>query len=177
MAFTINFETCQTSNCSELTVTDTSTGWVTDLAFADVTSATITVTGPSGTVDTFDVTATVTGAASQDDLVYELEDLSETTDGQYEIVYTIVGPAATYTITINYFFKCNIECCIWELLAGIPAVYNCDNCKDDYIRNALNAFAYLLALKSHIKKGNYLKAESTLDTLETMCDFENCDCS
>ena len=177
MAFSINFTTCQDEGCTEVHIQDTSTGWVTDLTFASVTSATIAITYPGGTTDTFDITTTITGASSQDDLLYELTGLTETGDGGYTIVYTITDGATTWTDTSYLFFKCVIECCVWELLAGIVDYYDCNNCSDEYIKNALDAKAMLASLQGHVKRGNFLKATTILSTLTTMCDFKNCDCN
>ena len=177
MAFDINFSVCQDNNCTDLTITDTSVGWISTLAFADVASATIQITDNNSIVTTFDVLSTITGASTTDDLVYEFDSDDITIgDGNYTIVFTIVDTSSnTYTVTHSYFFACLIYCCVDNLILGIKDYYQCSTCDSNYIMNALTAKALARSLQTAVKFNNSLLANDIFTTLTDMCNYENCD--
>jgi len=177
MAFEANISLCQDNNCSDLTITDTSVGWISTLAFADVASAILTITDNNSVVYTFDVTTTITGASTTDDLVYELDENDIVFgDGEYDIEYVITDSSANvYTSSKEYFFDCLIQCCVDRMILNIKDYYNCSKCDDDYIMNALTAKALARSLRTAVKFNDQLLATDIFTTLTDFCDYEDCD--
>ena len=174
MAFELDLKSCQQDNCSDLVITDTSIGWITDVAFADITTATLTLTDSTATVYTYDILTDITGATTTDDLVYTIE--NSFADGYLKIVYTVIeSSTTTYTKTLEVFLVCNIDCCIDQKVHGLADYYNCSKCNNDYILAVLSMKSLRAALMKHVRYGNLTEAQDLYTTLENICDSANCE--
>lgn len=202
MALELDISACFTDCCSVLQITDVSgivgvlvnaktgddsTGWETGGATtvdpSAITSATITLTTPAGTLTDYDVTAEVVAYVITVPLYLDFATATFDAaagyfvDGLYTIVYTIVdGSANVYTVTLREFFYCRVKCCVdnmWKQLSD--KVGCCDY--SDWMERCLNAEGMLTALRSSAGCSNTVAIGNILDTLEEICSFNQCECS
>ena len=54
---------------------------------------------------------------------------------------------------------------------------DCNNCDTNYVINYFKMKALFEAFKVAVAYNNLTEAATIYETLETMCDFENCNCN
>lgn len=108
-----------------------------NLAFADISSATLDVIYPNGTTaQTFDITAAViANAAGNYEREFSPSDFGLETfeDGWYTITYnvagTVSGSPVSYKSVKKSFYYCGLKCCVTK--AAVVAVTSDRSCCDD----------------------------------------------
>ncbi len=184
MALTLNFEICQVNSCKDLVFSETTgaynatynlTGWGTpNLTLAEVATATLTITSPSGV----SIINLVPQGFPTDDLTTDGYTIASTTalpDGTYTFTYTVVSnddPSVTYTKTITKLFYCNSDCCVTKML---PYVEECDTC--NHSTSSTNYITAWVTLQSLIKAascGDIANFTSLLKIITKLCKNSDC---
>lgn len=189
MAVDVKFSVCQGSNCKTINFKETTglydaasntTGWGApggadpNEMVSDATAATLTITGPDGTVyPTIDLFATGSYPKSDSTTVsIAATTLSSTmekfADGQWEMTYAVTTGTTTYTETITFFFACQIEACICKAIGNLD-VDDC-TCKEGEIERVMQMKAFSYALQYAVGCGNIAGANEILKTLQRMCE-------
>jgi hypothetical protein len=189
MAVDIKYSICQSSNCESLTFTETTgvynvttnpTGWGAvgggdpNEMLSDATIATLTLTGPDGTVY---APVDLLGLSSfpKDDIKFGYSitaasvdsSLSEFSDGSWTIAYNVTTGSTTYSESKTFFFSCQISACVYSMVADID-VSDC-NCDIETLNKVLEAKAFLDALSYAVGCGNLTGANEILTTLQRTC--------
>jgi hypothetical protein len=184
MAVDIKFSVCQSSNCKSINftektglydATDNPTGWdpsqATNESTTDATAATLTITGPDGTVyptvDLFAVGFPKSSTVEKYSIPQEDLGLTQIVDGLYEMTYSVTTSTTTYSETQSFFFHCKIDACICKKLAALD-VNACD-CDEDKVNEALKAKAFSDALMYAAGCGNIAAANEILKSLQRLC--------
>jgi hypothetical protein len=156
------------------------TGWgAPNITHADITSAEIEITYPNGTVVTQDVTATVAASITDPFDLYIFSPIGTTfPDGIYHITYTLIDSGlVTYTTSVDISNDCAVSCCVDKMFAELPNKM-CDTCNyTDFLNNALQAEALLRAYRCACSCGDTTKANAILESLQTICNWADCNCS
>ena len=182
MAFSMNTDLGQANNCSELVIRDNSTDYWTNLVIGGdaVTAAVLTIDDVE-----YDVFTTFSAAAVADDqtlLEYNfggdggIDEDYTVSDGYHQIIYTLTAGETEYEVIKETVFYCQAACCVYQKVQKIYDYYNCDECEDTFIDDALTAYGLLKSLEYHTMFGDIQKALDTLTVLEQICDLENCNC-
>lgn len=188
----IDFDVCQSSDCSSFDVTDTtgiySSGnpggyGLPNFAISDAIDARLYVTLPNGIQVIFTVFPTLpdsTGASVFNVTNIMLGYGGSLPDGVYVIEYQIDfnnanSQTAQYQSTKTILLSCSIKCCVDKLIAKI-AVSNC-SCDDSAVQTALLAFALYQSLLNSGKCGNLTNVANILARLQRMCGANNCNCN
>jgi hypothetical protein len=183
MAVDVKFSICQSSDCNSISFTETTgayhvttnpTGWgAPNELTSDAISATLTITGPDGTIyspvnvftlGTFPKTTSTAYSIAASTIDASLTGFA---DGDWKMTYTVTTDDNTYEETITFFFFCKIDSCICKKLAALK-VNDCD-CDPGKIEDVLKAKAYFYALEYAVGCGNITGANDILATLEKMC--------
>lgn len=188
MSLIPRISTCTTGKCGLLTLTevsgiatapaDGSERWGDTEQGADVTAASLVITYPNGTEDTYDILSLIPALVTGSFALGSYSPLggSYFVDGMYTIVYTIVTGNGTFTNTIKTYLTCQISCCVEAYFKNLPRIM-CENCDyDAYLANALKMEALLKALRSAINSGLFDTADGILTMLQRLCDWDNCNC-
>jgi len=190
--YTQKFSVCQQDNCGTIVVTDTSTGYgsglneypLANIDHVDITFQRYEADGTLDTPDVFTFSLTdITGGGvvtSQAQLVFSFSSLSnpiDTSDGHVEITVNIAEVATDHEIITSMFFYCTVQCCVNSMKPAMYDHYGCDTCDGKYIDMVMSMDALLTALASNAACGNYTEAYKVLDTLNSLCDYTNCNCS
>lgn len=152
--------------------TDNPTGWedASTVLAANVTSATLEITDPSGTVTNVNVLSQIPNPVTG---FINFSNINWTTDGYYKIIYTITTSSTTYTDCKEKYFYPNIKCCISKLANKVKD--NPDN--TDYYNRLLKAKAWEEALISAIQTIDKVSADKILNLLTKFCNSNPCDCN
>jgi len=183
MAFTLDFSVCDTQSCTNLQYTDTSTNWAdASIAIGDSVYVTITMTDDNSITESYDVSAVFDAATVQSDLVYNSEDYSggPFSDGVYTInysIYDVSGGTLLYEQEKDVYIYCTLNCCIESMKLKLKDYIDCNNCDTNYVINYFKMKALFEAFKVAVAYNNLTEAATIYETLETMCDFENCNCN
>jgi hypothetical protein len=163
-------------------VTTNPTGWGTpNASHTDIVLASLEVTTPTGVVFTSDpalLLATITGATTDP---FELDVFLPTgttfVDGIYHIVYTVSTSTDSYLTTIDIAMDCLVSCCVDKMFAELPNKM-CDSCNYmEFLENALQAEALLKAFRCASSCGDSVKANAILASLQTICNWADCQCN
>jgi hypothetical protein len=154
-------------------------GWGNGTDIADVDETHLIITFPDGTtvVDIEDPTGIPTVTTTFE---YEVTAavLGGTTiaDGLYQIEYTVLIGATTYTTGKRYYiFTCNLDCCVSNMFANIAQLEDC-NCNSNVISNARYAASLLRGLKALKNCGTVTGITSLFTKLNTICNLSDSDC-
>lgn len=157
------------------------TGWQTpNPDIANATSATLTVTTPSGSNFVFSLSLSgfpTFNANSLYSIPYSSLGFSSTLeDGIYTAVYDVIVDEESpvhYTVTIVTFITCNLECCIDTMLSNIDNS-ECDSCNEEERDKYLEAFSILQQIKHSIECGDLITANSLSNLGNKLCRNIGC---
>lgn len=187
MALKNTLTLCISDSCGKGTFTDTTGvydatnnpyGWgAPNMQGSGVTAATITFQNTTTGADevTYNVLSqipsTVSGDIEFDLYEYDFE------DGIYTIVYTLTG-TENVSRTFKKLILCNTRCCIDKMWAKVNEYRNTKTSEafNKYLNDCLKAEALYEAIRAN---GGCLQddaAEDILDMLDSLCNFENCNC-
>jgi hypothetical protein len=189
MAVDVKYSICQSSNCKTLTFTETTgvyngttnpTGWGAvgggdpNEMLSDAIAATLTLTGPDGTIYA-PVDLLSLSSFPKDDVKFGYDiaaatvdsSLTDFSDGSWTISYDVTTGTTTYTETMTFFFSCQINACVCSMIADVD-VSDC-NCDIDTLNKVLEAKAFLDALSYAVGCGNLTGANEILTTLQRTC--------
>jgi hypothetical protein len=184
MAVDVKFSICQSSNCKAINFTEDTgayhvstnpTGWGSPNELtSDAVSATLTITGPDGTVYAPINLLALSSFPKSTSSSYSIDatTLSSTmtsfADGFWEMTYAVTTATTTYTETNTFFFHCQIDACICRMIADLDA---CDcNCDTEQVNKVLQAKAFSDALAYAVGCGNLNGANDILASLKKLCD-------
>ncbi len=186
MALDLKLSICNSSNCSTVSITDTTgtydasdnTGGygAPNPLTGDTTSAIIVITYQDGSVTTTDVTSQHPNPQTTETFTFTDIALPSTLDGSYTVKYTVINPTGTYVVNSCMILTCNARCCIDKMWAKAAeeASYDC-GC-DSYMKKALQAEGMLKALKNSAILSNDVARDKLLDTIQRLCKMEDCNC-
>lgn len=189
----LNFEICQSNDCSSLTFVETTgllsdtnlTGWnngllgATNPSTSDATSAVLTITLASG--NTYNIDLLATGFFPTYDTNFEYVIPNESfgyitgspiADQIINFTYTVVALGVTYTQNIQQAFYCQAQCCVMSMFVDIDST--CDNCNEDKMDRALKAYALLKGLIAAANCGNSTYFNNILAQVNKLCLNSNC---
>lgn len=144
---------------------------------SDITSATILITFPNASTQTVDVTSEINASNVVGNYVFSDITPNSNTDGVYTFLYTIVSPSGTVHYTMYKLFLGKVRCCLDKLWKQVPDKM-CEECEtNSFINRVLTAEGYYKSLLA--MGGCYQLASITkvLTQLQTLCDFEDCNCN
>lgn len=145
-------------------------------ASTTITSATILITFPDSSTQTVDVTSQISAGVVVGDYVFTDVTPDSTADGIYTFLYTIVSPAGTVTSTISKLFLGKVRCCLDKLLKDIPNKL-CEECElDAYMERIFLAEGLYKSLVAMGGCAQTASINKVLTKLQTLCDFEDCNC-
>jgi len=190
MGLILNFEICQSSDCTELTfvettgayaVTTNENGWGTpNPATAYATSAILTIELSSG--NTYSIDLFATGNFPTDDTTFEYLITSSVIGGAsgsaiadqiIKFTYTVVdGKGDEYHQVISQAFYCQAQCCVMSMFANLDL--DCDGCNEDKMNKALKAYALLKGLIYSANCGNSTYFNNILTQVNKLCLNTNC---
>jgi len=200
MAFRLNISACLNNCCEELVVSDVSgiqsklenlilgtdaSGWGTASSSnpktANATAATITITSPLGVSTVTDVLTEVNAYDTTNNTSYlEFSPISPTgdkfSDGLYTITYNVTVNGLDYSSSIQQLFSCNAQCCVDNMWSQLPDHYQLDT-YDEWVDRCTKAEVLLKMLKSSANCSNTNAISEILDSLEDICDYNNCNCN
>lgn len=187
MSVILQFEICQSSDCSSLTFVETTgayndttnpNGWGTpNEDTTDAVSAVLTVTLESGSTYNIDLfsdgfpTTSDTIEYLIDPVDIGMKDGGKLTDQIITFTYTVVTGTTTYTQNIQQAFYCQVQCCVLSMFVGLDV--ECD-CSIDQINNALKSYALLKGLIYSANCGNKTNFNNILAQLQKLCLNNNC---
>ena len=187
MAFTPTLTITVEGQCTTLTITDTTgadvgvgTGWdgVSGLTSGGLTSAMVSITGPSGANVTASVLSDITGASpiTGD---FDFTGITGTwTDGLYSVRYSVATGATAIDTDYQYFLYCNAQNCVDALFAKLSTMVSTDYASQEarqrVLDNALTAEGLLMALKSSIASASTTALNSIVARINRICAFESC---
>ena len=185
MAISPTLTACFKENNTVLQVTDTTLAYsagntggygTPNDASTDITSATILITFPNGSTQTETVTTQINAGVVVGNYVFTDITPTSTADGIWSFLYTIVSPSGTVTYTIFKLFLGKVRCCLDKLAKEVPKKM-CAECEtNDYLDRLLTAEGYY---KSLLSMGGCYQTDGitkVLTQLQTLCDFEDCNC-
>jgi len=190
----LNFEICQSSDCSSLTFVETTglfsdtnlTGWDDGLLgslnppTSDAVSAVLTITLASGVTYNIDLFATGLFPTYDNTLEYTIPNESfgyvtgsAIADQIINFTYTVtLSDDSVYTQNIQQAFYCQAQCCVMSMFANIDS--GCNDCNADKIEKALNAYALLKGLIYAANCGNSTYFNNILAQVNKLCLNSNC---
>lgn len=188
MALTPTITLCLNSGCTTLTLRETTGAYnastntggygAPNPEIAAVTAAVLTVTDPDGTEYEIDL-FTEGFPTDNEDFEYEIDladlgDRESIEDGYWQFSYTVTS-GDDYTGTKNYFFYCNIECCVNRLLTLVEAdECLCDEVNNKNIDNYIKAKTFLESLKNAANCYNETNFNRIKTLLDKLCRNSGC---
>lgn len=178
----LKFDVCVVNACSQISFTETTgaysasfntTGYGADtIEIADIKSAVLTVTSPSGTIYTYDLYDTELFPNVFSGLEYLLPTITSVEDGKWCFNYTIDDGSDLYTTEVCKLFYCNSECCVSNMLSKIEA---CD-CKLNIfdLENYMKASTFLESLKEAAICGDVVNFNSIKKIIDKLCKNNEC---
>lgn len=197
MALTPKLNFCLSNSCTSLVVNETTGGYNSvniggygspNPQTTDVTTYTLVITDPEGTTYTINLLSTTFFPTVDDTVEYEipLSSLGGRTfieDGMWQFYWTVSGTVSNpdpvpFSATGNsaYYFTCNSECCVSELLAKIN-MSNVDCCKSEssvYMKDYIKAKVLLTGLKNAAFCGNLNSFNTIKKVLDKICKKTSC---
>lgn len=185
MAIAPTLTACFKENNTLLQITDTTGAYSTgntggygspNDASTAVTSAIIVITFPDNSTQSVDVTSQISAGVVTGDYVFTDVTPDSTADGVYAFNYTVVSPSGTVTGSVHKLFIGKIRCCLDKLWKEVPDKL-CSECETDpYIDRLLFAEGLYKTLLSLGGCYNLAAIDKVLTKLQTLCDFEDCNC-
>lgn len=184
---TLKINICPSGDCKSLSFSETtgsynqsynSSGWPT---FPVGYTATLTITDPNNILTTIDL-SDLGFPTNNPDYTYPIsaELLTNNTtgafaDGLYQFTYTAISKDDTsiiYSTTARLFIYCNIECCVYKMLADIDNP-GCD-CETEALEAAIKAYNLLQGLKYAASCGLTNSFNEIYEVLSRLCNNSNC---
>lgn len=185
MAIKLKYNICVVNNCKQLAFTESTgiysisntTGWGTpNELISDATSAILTITNTENISYNIDLFTLGLFPSSSNSVTYTIPlalygNPSSITDGQWYFKYTVITSTTTYVTEKYYYFTCNSENCVNNM---IPTEI-CDSCKDntDY-DNYIKAWSFLKSLEKAAQCGNVTLFNSIKKIIDKLCKNSNC---
>ena len=143
-----------------------------------VTAATVLITFPNGSTQLVDVTTQVNSSEIAGNLLFTDITPDSTADGVYSFLYTITAPlTGTVTRKLLKLFLGQARCCLDKLQVQVSNKL-CEECETsafvkrvDFAEGLYNS---AMAMGGCYKLGSITKI---LTKLQTLCDFEECNCN
>lgn len=190
MAVTLKIDICPSGDCKSLNFTETTgaynatsnpTGWGSpnDVPNPDW-DATLTITDPDN-IESIINMADYSFPTDNPNYIYPISAsllTNNTTgvfaDGLYNFVYTVVSPSGStiYTTTTKLFLYCNIQCCVFKMLADIDNP-GCD-CETEALEAAIKAYNLLQGLKYAASCGLTNSFNEIYEVLSRLCNNSSC---
>lgn len=95
------------------------------------------------------------------------------TDGLWVFVYTVTVNTVVYQQTIQKITTCNAKCCVDGLFGAIED-FDCDECKDEAIKRAMDASAFYQGMVSAAGCGKIDKFLKIQKLLSRLCNNTKC---
>lgn len=189
MAVTLKIDICPSGDCKSLNFTETTgtynetfnpTGWGVPNDNPTNSTATLTVTDPNNIQTIIDITDNGF-PSSFDTFTYPIfaSQLTNNTngvfaDGQYNFTYTVINYTSntTYTTTAKIFVYCNIQCCVYKMMADIDNP-GCD-CETEAMEAAIKAYNLLQGLKYAASCGLTNSFNEIYEVLSRLCNNSSC---
>lgn len=189
MAVSIDFDICINNSCDTLTLTETTGaysatntgGWGSPNATTgSITTALLQVTSPSGGVYTINILSAGLPSSNPsfdyDIANSSLGNITSIEDGKWTFFLYYTDGTTIYQRVKNFFFYCNSECCVQQLLANIE-IEDCNCCEQeqkDKIDNYIKAKTFLEALKNAARCNQESNFDSIQEILAKLCRNSNC---
>lgn len=200
MSLQVSFEI--TDNCTSFSISETTlaynvstntTGYgAPNTLTSDISSVSIVLTDPDGTVFTFDATDTGTDSLTAPYPTYFPDSVgtdiyvipntavglasgSNLTEGLWKFVFTLVADdlELTYTKTYYYLVGCTAECCVQKMLLQVTSL-ECTDCTNRVMDKATQAFMFLEIAKKAALNNEPVLAQSMLDNVNLICAAFDC---
>ena len=142
-----------------------------------VEAATILITYPDNTTQLEDVTSQVSAQDIVGDYVFADITPTYTADGIYTFLYTVTVDKVLFTNTIKVLMLGNARCCLDKLQVKLVDQL-CDECETSAYAKRVDLAESLY--NSALAMGGCYKLSSItkiLTKLQTLCDFEDCNCN
>lgn len=182
---------CLSNSCTELSVSETTGvynastnvgGYGTPNATtASVTIYSLVITSPSD--QTYTINLFTNGfPTTNEDFEYtipmsSLGGRSVIEDGFWQFAWSVRAGETTYTGNSAYYFTCNTECCVAELLADITVEEDGCNCNKDITEKVLNYLrvkAFLESLKNAAFCGKLTLFNTIKTAIDKICATTDC---
>lgn len=186
MALILNFEICQSSDCQDLSFSETTGAYNAtynvggygspNITLGSVITAVLTSTSPDGTIYTTNLFTHgfPTDDLTDDSYVISLTGDTALEDGKWTFTYTITTESATYTKTITKLLYCNAKCCVAEMLSALQLL-DCDCCdKDLDYENYVKAWTFLQSLINAAECGDINSFTKILKIINKLCKNKAC---
>ena len=191
MALELNISACIKNSCNELQIEDitgvydasaNATGWenASTLLAANVSTVELIITYPDGSTQTETLTSqfpgTVTGTITYNSIT--VTDLSSFSDGLYSIKYKVTTTAnVVYSTILQPYFTCGAECSTNKLWSAYSSAFCASSCDIQLkLEKAQLAEGLLSAIRSAVLCNNVTTANSLLERLTRLADYEDCGC-
>ena len=156
--------------------TDNTTGWedASTLLAANVVTATLAVTDPSGTTTTINVLSQIPDPVTGqlDFTALDASDGVSIKDGYYKVLYTLNDGSTDYTACVEKYFYPVVKCCISKVVNKLV-----DDPSNEKIQDDLNKIkAYEAVLCAAAQAGDKTTADKFLALLQVFCTYNECNC-
>lgn len=191
MALIPTLKFCLSNSCTELSVSETTGTYnastnvggygAPNATTGNVTSYSLVITDPDDVTYTINLFTNGFPTTNEDfEYTIPMTSLGERTiieDGYWQFAWTVIASAVTYTGNSAYYFTCNTECCVAELLADITVEEDGCNCNKDTnekVLNYLRAKAFLESLKNAAFCGKLTLFNTIKTAINKICATTNC---
>lgn len=180
-----NLNACSTLRIKEITgVYDALTnlyGWNSpNITVADIDTAELIITSPSGTVTTIDIESQLPNPYVEAFYFTDISIIPE--DGEWTIQYKIVtksGPV-TYSNILKTFHTCSVRCCMDRIHAKVINNYQDSGCSCSNISDLEQKINFMESLydtmTSNAACNNSDTRNKILTQLQRLCKLEKCNC-
>jgi hypothetical protein len=190
MALIPKLSVCALDSCSTLRIKEITGvydalnnlyGWNTpNITVADLTSAELIITSPSGTVTTVDVLSQLPDPYVEDFYFTDISIIPE--DGEWSIQYKVItttGPV-TYSNILKTFLTCSVRCCIDKIWSKVLNNYTDCGCGCTDISELEQKASFMESLYdtmiSAAACNNSDTRDKILTQLQRLCKLEKCNC-
>ena len=191
MALELNISACIKNSCNQLQVEDITgvydasanpTGWenAATLLAANVSTVEIIITFPDGSSQTETVTSQfpdpVTGTITYDPIT--VTSGASFSDGLYTIKYKVTTTSnVVYTKELYPYFTCNAECSVNKLWSKYASAFCTSSCDAQLkLEKAQLGEGLLSAIRSSVLCNDTTTADSLLERLTRLAEYEDCGC-
>lgn len=188
MAFIPKLSVCELKGCSVLRIKEitglyhslrNTQGWETpNISTADLVTAQLIITSPSGTITTVNVLSQIPVPYVED---FYFNDISITPeDGEWSIQYLLTTDSATYSNILRTFLTCSVRCCIDKLQCKVlneDIDCGCECTEISELREKVDFMESLYYTMMSSKSCNNSGARNKiLKQLQRLCKLEKCNC-